>query len=201
MVKGVYIIFLGAALVISLAVAKMQKNDIASSEADEVVTSFTQDLCNSTISFLTKPVRATEHYDIAAEQSLDITKLITDQTLESRIIASSVTCQQLKGLSYSGNAKEWSNFLDMIIKGMRGTGFTDLQFTLVGSDKSLYKTELNHKEYIFTGDRGGNKQVIYNLAVLNESKTTMFTLSVGGNEYVKDEVYNEFKRLVTSFKL
>jgi hypothetical protein len=161
---------------------------------------FTHNLCDGVISFLTQPTKTNEHYKITPQQSLNITKFMADKTIENRVVASSVTCQQLKGTNYSGNAKEWTQFINNVIKGLQNTGFAELKFTLVGLDDSLYQTGANAKEYMFTGDRGGNKQVIYNLAVLNEDKNTMYTLSVGGNEHVSEAVYTEFKRLVASFK-
>ena len=60
---------------------------------------------------------------------------------------------------------------------------------------------LDYMEYIFTGDIGGNKQVIHNLAVLDKANNQVITLSVSGNEKVTQEIKDEYHRLVSSFSL
>jgi len=175
------------------------KNSENSQQAKEAL--FSKTIGEAEISFLSAPEEMQQAYDISVEQKLKTIKLLAVGTVESRDIASSILYQQLTGTKYTGSAQEWANFLDSVVKGLRGSGFEKLTFTLVGADdKKFLGTEV-HKEYTFTGSRGGNEQVIYNLAVLSEDKTQMYILSVGGNEYVKADVNKEFKRLVDSFKI
>ena len=56
------------------------------------------------------------------------------------------------------------------------------------------------KEYIFTADADGNKQIIKNLALLDKANNSVYTFSVSGNEIVEAEISEEFTRLVASIK-
>jgi hypothetical protein len=157
--------------------------------------------CQFDIKFASKPQKKQQTIQASPTVSMDITQFIATNTVKAAKIASNVTCQHLIGHSYTGSQQEWAGFIDSGIKGLLKAGVTDIQFTKVGSNDAAYKGTFDNMEYIFTGDNGGNKQVIYNLTVLDKPNNQVITLSVSGNEKVTQEIQDEYQRLVNSFSL
>jgi hypothetical protein len=182
--------------------AKADSTDLSSDEDNKInVEIYSKAIGDGTITFVSDPEKQKNTYDISATQKLETIKLLAVDTIDSRDIASSILYQKLAGATYTASPQEWTQFLDSVIKGLRGNGFKELTFTLLGVNEKSYTGTNIHKEYVFTGIRRGNEQIIYNLALFSEDRTKMYILSVGGNEFVKEDVYKEFKRLVSSFKL
>ena len=156
--------------------------------------------CKFDIKFASKPQQKNQSIQASPTVSMDLTQFVAKQTKQGAVIASNVTCQHLIGHSYSGSQQEWAGFIDSGVKGLIKAGVTDIQFTKVGTDDAAYKGEMANMEYMFTGDNGGNKQVIHNLTVLDKANNQVITLSVSGNEKVTQEIKDEYQRLVNSFK-
>jgi len=156
--------------------------------------------CKFDIKFASKPQQKNQSIQASPTVSMDLTQFIATKVVDSAKIASNVTCQHLIGYSYTGSQQEWAGFIDSGVKGLIKAGVTDIQFTKVGTNDAAYKGEMANMEYIFTGDNGGNKQVIHNLTVLDKANNQVITLSVSGNEKVTQEIKDEYQRLVNSFK-
>lgn len=156
--------------------------------------------CKFDIKFASKPQQKNQSIQASPTVSMDLTQFVAKQTKQGAVIASNVICQHLMGHSYTGSQQEWAGFIDSGVKGLIKAGVTGVQFTKVGTDDAAYKGTLDNMEYIFTGDNGGNKQVIHNLAVLDKANNQVITLSVSGNEKVTQEIKDEYQRLVNSFK-
>jgi len=156
--------------------------------------------CQFDIKFASKPQQKNQSIQASPTVSMDLTQFIATKVVDNAKIASNVTCQHLVGHSYTGSKQEWAGFIDSGIKGLIQAGVTDIQFTKVGTNDAAYKGTLDNMEYVFTGDNGGNKQVIHNLTVLDKPNNQVITLSVSGNEKVTQEIQDEYKRLVNSFK-
>lgn len=198
------ILLFGFILLLTMVItcARANSTDLSNHEDSKInVEIYTKTIGDGTITFVSDPERLDKTYDISATQKLVTIKLLAVDTIDGRDIASSILYQELVGATYTGSPEEWTKFLDSVIKGLRGNGFEKLTFTLLGENDKSYTGTSIHKEYVFTGIRRGNEQIIYNLALFSEDRTKMYILSVGGNEFVKDDVYKEFKRLVSSFKM
>ncbi|MEI8623679.1 hypothetical protein P4S67_03980 [Pseudoalteromonas sp. B137] len=156
--------------------------------------------CQFDIKFASKPQQKNQSIQASPTVSMDLTQFVAKQVKKGAYIASNVTCQHLIGHSYTGSQQEWAGFIDNGIKGLIKAGVTDINFTKVGTTDAAYKGTLDNMEYVFTGDNGGNKQVIHNLAVLDKANNQVITLSVSGNEKVAQEIKDEYQRLVASFK-
>lgn len=157
--------------------------------------------CDNAIEFTAEAKVQHQHIPLSPTVSMDLTQQVAQQRFNKVVVvASNMVCQKLTGAAYTGSAQEWKKFIDSAINGLLKAGFKDLSFTAVGSDDKVYQGKLDHQEYILIGNTGGNIQHIHNLAVLDKSKNTVYTLSVSGNEKAQDAVKTEFKRLVGSFK-
>lgn len=156
--------------------------------------------CKFDIKFASKPQQKNQSIQASPTVSMDLTQFVAKQTKQGAVIASNVTCQHLIGHRYSGSEQEWAGFIDSGIKGLIQAGVAGIQFTKVGTNDAAYKGEMANMEYMFTGDNGGNKQVIHNLTVLDKANNQVITLSVSGNEKVTQEIKDEYQRLVNSFK-
>lgn len=156
--------------------------------------------CQFDIKFASKPQQKNQSIQASPTVSMDLTQFVAKQVEKGAVIASNVTCQHLIGHSYTGSQQEWAGFIDSGIKGLIQAGVADIQFTKVGTNDAAYKGTLDNMEYVFTGDNGGNKQVIHNLTVLDKPNNQVITLSVSGNEKVTQEIQDEYQRLVNSFK-
>jgi hypothetical protein len=157
--------------------------------------------CKFKIKFSSNPQKKVQQLNIAPNVDLNLKQFIATKKIKAANISSNVICQQLVGQYYSGSEQEWQGFIKNGIQGLLKAGFKDLQYTKVGSDDAVYMGSLDYMEYIFTGDIGGNKQVIHNLAVLDKANNQVITLSVSGNEKVTQEIQDEYQRLVSSFSL
>lgn len=157
--------------------------------------------CQFDIEFSSKPKENSQTVNASPSVTMDIKQFVATKVVKNAKIASNVMCQHLTGHAYTGSEQEWAGFIDNGIKGLLRAGVTDVQFTKVGTNEAVYNGELANIEYIFTGDNGGNKQVIHNLALLDKKNNQVITISVSGNEKVSDEIKNEYTKLVNSFSL
>jgi len=175
-----------------------------SNVASAVPASFTEQICLLNLELDTKPTNKSQTLNFDDNIHMQLTNTVAIKEMKSARIASNITCQQLTGASYTGSDAEWAKFFDSAFQGMLKANFKDIQFTLVGEeDKSFHSTFANDfvvKEYIFTADAGGNKQIIKNLALLDKANNSVYTFSVSGNEIVEAEISEEFTRLVASIK-
>lgn len=157
--------------------------------------------CKFDIKFTSDPKLKEQTITVAPNVDLKIKQFISVQTVKDAKIADNVMCQQLIGQQYTGSADEWKGFINSAFQGLLNADFKDVKFTKVGTDDAAYKGTLANMEYTFTGNTGGNKQVIHNLAVLDKKNNQVITLSVSGNEKVSEEIKEEYFRLVSSFVL
>ncbi|TMO04191.1 hypothetical protein [Pseudoalteromonas sp. S558] len=157
--------------------------------------------CKFDIKFLSDPKQKQQLLNVAPNVDLKLKQFIATKVVKGARVASNVMCQQLIGQQYTGSQQEWQGFINNALQGLLNGGFKDLKFTKVGSNDAAYKGTFDNMEYIFTGDNSGNKQVIYNLTVLDKPNNQVITLSVSGNEKVTQEIQNEYQRLVNSFSL
>ncbi|WP_404341341.1 hypothetical protein [Pseudoalteromonas mariniglutinosa] len=155
--------------------------------------------CEFDIKFASKPEQNKQTVQASPTVTMQIEQFLAKKSIKGANIASNVICQHLTGHAYTGSEQEWAGFIDNGIKGLIKAGVKDLQFTKIGENDATYKGDLAHMEYVFTGDNGGNKQIIHNLAVLDKKNNQVITLSVSGNEKVASEIKDEYQRLVNSF--
>ncbi len=183
-----------------LFIATFALSNIVSAEQ----AAFTEQVCLLSMELDTKPKNKSQTLNFDDNIKMQLTNTVATKSHKSAIIASNITCQQLTGASYTGSNEEWAKFFDSAFQGMLKANFTDIQFTLVGEeDKSFHSAIANDfivKEYIFTADAGGNKQIIKNLALLDKANNSVYTFSVSGNDMVEAEISQEFSRLVASIK-
>jgi hypothetical protein len=179
--------------------------------AEEVA--ITEKICLLNVDFEKKPRTRKQALNLSATVQMAITNKIAVNKSFKAPIATNVSCQQLMGASYTGSKAEWAKFFDSALTGLVKSGAKALEFTFVGDNEMVFNglpTELIQskelvssliaKEYTFTGNVGGNKQVIRNLALLDKKNNTLYTFSVSGNEQVSSETAQEFTRLVKSIK-
>ncbi len=157
--------------------------------------------CQFDIEFSSKPKENSQTVNASPSVTMDIKQFVATKVVKNAKIASNVMCQHLTGHAFTGSEGEFAQFIDNAIQGLLKAGFKDLKFTRVGADDATYKDDLTHLEYIFTGDKAGNKQVIHNLAVIDKKNNQVITISVSGNEKVSDEIKSEYTKLVNSFSL
>lgn len=156
--------------------------------------------CLFDVDFVSKAQHKTQSLSVTEMVSLELSQYVAKQVVSNAAIVSNVTCQKFIGHQYSGSQEEWAGFVKSALDGLIKAGFTDLQFTRVGTDESIYQGKLDNLQYRISGDIGGNQQIIQNLTLLDKAKNQVYTLSVSGNEKVKSEIEHEFARLVASFK-
>ncbi|AQP99411.1 hypothetical protein B0W48_06100 [Pseudoalteromonas aliena] len=157
--------------------------------------------CKFDIKFSSDPKQKQQLLNVAPNVDLKLKQFIATKVVKGARVASNVMCQQLIGQQYTGSQQEWQGFINNALQGLLNGGFKDLKLTKVGTNDAAYKGTLGNMEYIFTGDNSGNKQVIYNLAVLDKANNQVITISVSGNEKVTQEIQDEYQRLVNSFSL
>ncbi|WP_042150688.1 MULTISPECIES: hypothetical protein [unclassified Pseudoalteromonas] len=162
---------------------------------------FSASKCEINVDFVTNAKEKQQVIPASKDVSIYIKQMLAVHSSSGVKIASNAICQKLSGASYTGSEQEWQSFISSAVNGLLKANYTDLQITMVGEDDKVYQGKLAHKEYIFTGSVPGNKQHIYNLAVLDKSNNTVYTMSVSGNERAVREVKSEFSRLIKSFKL
>lgn len=133
--------------------------------------------------------------------SINIIQNYSQFTVNHAVIASNVICQEILGQHYTGSKEEWQQFLNSTVSGLLKANVKDIKITLQGTEERVFNSELASREYVIEGDNYGNKQVFYNLAILNQTKSVLYTVSVSGNKRAMSEVKAEFYRLVKSFKL
>lgn len=140
-------------------------------------------------------------YQLNANATLKMTQLVAKNTVHGATLASNVYCQQLSGMSYTGSDQEWQGYFKNTSIALANKGAKNLKFTVIGTDDKAYKGSKAHREYKFIGDFNEGHQVIYNLALLDLEKNTMYTVSVSGDFKLEDYVYKEFHRIVSSTSL
>jgi hypothetical protein len=193
-----------AAIVILQPIAKV------SAKVSETEIAITEQVCQLEIDFEKKPRTKKQALNLSADVQMAITnKISINKALKARI-ATNVSCQKLMGASYTGSEAEWAKFFDSAISGLVQSGSKGLEFTLVGDNDREFNaiatsyTDLASsfiaKEYTFSGEIRGTKQVIRNLALLDKESNILYTLSVSGHDSVTTEIGQEFSRLVTSIK-
>ncbi|MEL0642493.1 hypothetical protein V6260_18020 [Pseudoalteromonas aliena] len=180
--------------------AKLAGANNAGAKKDGEKKATANNACQFDIKFVSEPQKKNQNIQASPTVRMDLIQFVGKQVEKGAVIASNVTCQHLTGHSYTGSQQEWAGFIDSGIKGLIQAGVADIQFTKVGTNDAAYKGTLDNMEYVFTGDNGGNKQVIHNLTVLDKPNNQVITLSVSGNEKVTQEIQDEYKRLVNSFK-
>jgi len=154
--------------------------------------------CLVQVEFNNPPKVKHEQHKVNANISLDMSQQLDIQTKGNIKIATNVTCQKLNGAKYSGSEQEWNNFLNTARRGLSATGHKDLKITLYPKDGALFDGKHAQMEYRFSANRQGNKQVIYNLAVLNKEQNTLYVFAVSGNENATRDIEEEFARLKES---
>ena len=157
--------------------------------------------CKFDISFLTDPTVKEQTINVSKGVELKLKQYVAVRTERGANIASNVICQHLIGQQYTGSQQEWQGFIKTAVQGMMQHGFKDLKFTKVGTDDAVYKGQYPNYEYTFTGDIGGNKQIIHNLAVLDKTNNQVITFSVSGNEKVESDIKTDYENLINSFSL
>lgn len=156
--------------------------------------------CLVNVEFVNPPQVKHENHKINENVSLDMSQQLDIQTFGNINVATNVTCQKLNGAQYSGSEQEWNNFIGTARKGLLATGHKDLKITLFPSGNTLFNDKHRSLEYRFSGERAGNKQLIYNLAVLNKTQNTLYVFAVSGHENAKKEIEEEFLRLKSTIQ-
>jgi len=156
--------------------------------------------CLVNVEFMNPPQVKHETHKLNENISLDMSQQLDVQTFGNIKVATNVTCQKLIGTEYTGSEQEWNNFIGTARKGLLVTGHKDLKITLFPSENSLFNGKYQSLEYLFSGERAGNKQIIYNLAVLNKTQNTLYVFAVSGHENAKKEIEDEFTRLKSTIQ-
>ncbi|MDO6444328.1 hypothetical protein Q4493_00935 [Colwellia sp. 1_MG-2023] len=154
--------------------------------------------CNIKLALKEPIIKKVQNINLSSQVSLDLEQFLSYGNFDIYRIATNVICQKLSGTKYTGKIDEWQKFFDSALNGLLKEKYKEIKFTLVGNDDAVFKGRNISKEYIFHGDKDGNEQVIYNIAVMSENKQSLFTLSVSGNIAAEKEILSEYKRLVNS---
>lgn len=154
--------------------------------------------CLVNVEFVNPPQVKHETHKLNESISLDMSQQLDVQTFGNIKVATNVTCQKLIGAKYTGSEQEWNNFIGTARKGLLATGHKDLKITVFPNDNELFDGKHQSLEYRFSGERAGNKQLIYNFAVLNKTQNTLYVFAVSGHENAKKEIEEEFSRLKKS---
>ncbi|NUZ10687.1 hypothetical protein HUZ36_07840 [Pseudoalteromonas sp. McH1-7] len=161
----------------------------------------TQAACNFDVVFTTIPETKQQKVELSPDVQLLIAQRIAKQTLNGSVVATNVTCQYLKGKEYTNSESEWQAYLDNAIRGLGKSGVTELEVRIIGSEDKIYTGALASLEYQFEANFGGNQQIIKNLALLDMESNSLISFSVSGSQSEKEGVTDEFKRVISSFKL
>lgn len=165
---------------------------------------FNESVCALSVQLEHKPQTKQQTIQLSKTVQMKLSNAVAINNSMAARIATNVSCQQLFGASYSGSSAEWAKFFDSAIAGLVNAKYENIQFTLVGDEDKIFTSELAKrymaKEYLFTADISGNKQVIKNLALLDKSNNTLYTFSVSGNKMLDSNVRLEFERLLKSIK-
>ncbi|MCK8132668.1 hypothetical protein [Pseudoalteromonas sp. 2CM28B] len=188
-------------LLCALAFANLNAAYAQASNAKVLSASSSDNSCKFDVSFNTDPQVKEQTMNVSQGVELKLKQYIAVRTHRGANIASNVICQHLVGQQYTGSQEEWKGFINTAVQGMMQHGFKDLKFTKVGTDDAAYKGQYPNFEYTFTGDIGGNKQIIHNLAVLDKKNNQVITFSVSGNEKVESEIKSDYQQLINSFSL
>lgn len=188
-------------LLCALAFANLNAAYAQASNAKVLSASSSDNSCKFDVSFNTDPQVKEQTMNVSQGVELKLKQYIAVRTERGANIASNVICQHLIGQQYTGSQEEWKGFINTAVQGMMQHGFKDLKFTKVGTDDAAYKGQYPNFEYTFTGDIGGNKQIIHNLAVLDKKNNQVITFSVSGNEKVESEIKSDYQQLINSFSL
>jgi hypothetical protein len=162
---------------------------------------YAESSCVVELSFLTMPEKKQQILPVADGVELALMQMVASKGANGAKISSNFICQKMKGATYTGSNEEWQNFINSAMQGLSSSGYINVQFVPVVPADKVYKTEFQSIEYGFVATKAGNTQHIHNLALLDKAKNTVYTISVSGNETVKAEVLEEFKRLVNTFMI
>lgn len=173
----------------------------ASENLPVMVNTFSYNVCNAAIVFENKVKQKKQTIKLNDKVSMNLHQYRTDTRKRGAKIASNVICQRLTGAEYSGSDEEWAAFIQNAADGLKKAKAKDIQLFLIGDKVKVYSSLADNKEYDFRATFGGNRQIIKNIAVLDRLNNTVYTLSVSGADRVRNEVNEEFERLVKSFRL
>lgn len=175
-----------------------------STKANASTALYNETICALSLALEHKPQTKQQTIQLSTTVQMKLTSAVAVDYSMAAIIATNVGCQQLYGASYSGSSAEWAKFFNSATSGLVNAKYKNIQFTLVGDKDKIFTSELAQrymvKEYLFTAEVGGNKQIIQNLALLDKSNNTLYTFSVSGNEILDSNVRLEFERLLKSIK-
>ncbi len=155
--------------------------------------------CVVELSFLTTPEKKQQILPVAEGVELALVQIVASKNANGSKISSNFICQKMKGASYTGSNQEWQNFINSAMQGLATSGYQNVEFVPVVPSNKVYKTKLQSIEYMFVATKEGNTQHIHNLALLDKTKNTVYTISVSGNEKEKMKVSEEFERLLSTF--
>lgn len=158
-------------------------------------------LCDANFTFTTPAEMKKQRSALSSNVSVSLTQALAQQKQAGVYIVTNVICQKLTGAKYTGTEQEWAQFLGNAVTGLKHSGGKEMQLVLVTGKDRVFMKEVSHKEYNFVGNFGKNRQIIFNLAVLNKENNTVYTISVSGARHLEKIVKNEFKRIVNSFEL
>lgn len=157
--------------------------------------------CVPTLIVKSKPETKQQVVKLNEKINLHLTQIISLHSNKGARVAVNAICQYLEGAKYTGSEQEWKQYIDNGLNGLLKAGYKDIELTLATDEGTLFTSEHASIEYSFAANKDGNKQVIYNLAVLDKNKNQLHSVSVSGNERIKSAVYQEFKRVLNTFEL
>lgn len=159
-----------------------------------------QDLaCGNDIKFFMPGMfkESSQNTKVSEKISIDSKQYLSDRNVDGYIIAVNTTCQTLSGHQYSGSPEEWVKFFESSLSRLSKDQYKELTFTLIGEDEAVMQNTERSKEFILSGKKGDNKQILKNLAFLSSDMHSILTISISGNEAIEDKIANLFQNLVT----
>jgi len=138
--------------------------------------------------------------NVSDSVSVDIKRYLSKRNVDGYIIAANVSCQTLTGQKYTGSGEEWLKFFESTLSGLSKNQYKDIAFTLVGENEAVIQNNQRSKEYILVGNRGGDKQILKNLALLSSDMKSIMTITISGNEAISEKIDNLYKNLTNYVK-
>ncbi len=159
-------------------------------------------MCEAQLHFSTSPSLKEQTLKLNENMSLNIVQaLAIKESAYGTKVATNVICQRLKGASYTGTEQEWAQFMQQAIGGLKRSEGKNLRLQLLGEDENYYNGLLPHKEYKFYGEFKGIKQAIVNVAILDKTTNTVYTISVSGAEKGEIAIKEELTRVISNLVL
>ncbi|NOU51803.1 hypothetical protein HG263_14795 [Pseudoalteromonas sp. JBTF-M23] len=136
------------------------------------------------------------------QRKMYIERWIIQETVspKSAVLATNITCQKMEGIKFTGSKEEWNGFINSIAQGFVKNSANDIQLTMIGDDKAVYKGTLPHQEYSIKADFDGNQQIVHNITWLDLTDNTALTVSVSGNIHLVDMIFDKYKDLINKIK-